>query len=276
MMKNPEGVSPYTIYLPESGPNAGASELVAAALHQSHYIEEDVLKYFSLSDADRLREEDPYTEEFTDAGSIKIIANYSRFRVDLNRPRNKAIYMSPVDAWGLKLYNENLPEEVIKKGLEYYDLFYEEVHKLFTSLIKKWGKIFVYDFHTYNYMRGGMNSEPADVKGNPEINIGTGNINREYWGRLVDRFVTDLRSFDFNGRELDVRENVRFRGGHFSKWISENFSETACVLAIEVKKFFMDEWTGEKDNKQMHLLKQAFISTRSGVLRELKKTGTSA
>ncbi len=272
-MENLEGVNPYTIYIPESGPLAASNELVAAAIHQSHYIEDDVLKYFALSEADRLREEDPYTDEFTDAGSVRIIANYSRFRVDLNRSRDKAIYMSPIDAWGMKPYNENLPPEVIESGLGYYDSFYDGIHNLFTSLIKKWGKIFVYDFHSYNHKRDGMDSPPAPADENPEVNIGTGNINREYWGSLIDRFMNDLKEFDFGGRQLDVRENVRFKGGHFSKWIGENFPQTACVLAIEVKKFFMDEWTGEKDNKQMHLLKQAFISTRPGVLRELKKTG---
>lgn len=272
-MENLDGVNPYTIYIPESGPLAASSELVAAAIHQGHYIEKDVLKYFDLSEAERLREEDPYTDEFTDAGSVRIIANYSRFRVDLNRPRDKAIYMSPIDAWGMRLYKENLPPEVIESGLRYYDSFYGGIHTLFTSLIKKWGKIFIYDFHSYNHMRDGADSPPASAEENPEINIGTGNVNREYWGSLIDRFMNDLKEFDFAGRQLDVRENVRFKGGYFSKWVGENFPQTACILAIEVKKFFMNEWTGEKDNKQIHLLKQAFVSTRPGVLRELKKTG---
>jgi hypothetical protein len=43
---------------------------------------------------------------------------------------------------------------------------------------------------------------------------------------------------------LDVRENVRFQGGHLSRWVATHYPTTACVLAVELKKTFMDEWTG--------------------------------
>jgi N-formylglutamate deformylase len=269
-------MKPYSIYLPESGPLAGTTELVATAIHQGQYIEDHVLKYFSLNQEGRLREEDPYTDEFTDAGSVRVIVNYSRFRVDLNRPRDIAVYLRPQDAWNLDIYHTSPPKEIINEALIYYDTFYSEMHELLSSLVKKWGKVFVYDFHSYNHRRDGINAPYAPEVENPEINIGTGNIDREYWGKLIDRFMDDLRTFNFGGKKLDVRENIKFKGGYFSKWIGENFPDTVCVLAIEVKKFFMDEWTGEKDNTQIHLLKQAFISTRAGILRELKKTGIAA
>jgi hypothetical protein len=58
-----------------------------------------------------------------------------------------------------------------------------------------------------------------------------------------------------------VRENIKFKGGYFSQWIHENYPENSCVIAIEVKKFFMDEWTGIPDNNQILLLKTAFEKT---------------
>ena len=63
---------------------------------------------------------------------------------------------------------------------------------------------------------------------------------------MIDRFIADLRAFDFMGRKLDVRENVKFKGGNQVKWLHENFAENGCGLAIEFKKFWMDEWTGRK------------------------------
>ena len=59
------------------------------------------------------------------------------------------------------------------------------------------------------------------------------------------------------------------KGGNFPKWIHDNFPSTGCALAIEVKKFFMDEWTGEVNDKRLKLLKRALESTVPGVLEEL-------
>ena len=64
---------------------------------------------------------------------------------------------------------------------------------------------------------------------------------------LVERFIDDLRAERVAGHHLDVRENVRFRGGHLSRWCRRRYPDTGCVLAIEFKKVFMDEWTGEPD-----------------------------
>jgi N-formylglutamate deformylase len=44
-----------------------------------------------------------------------------------------------------------------------------------------------------------------------------------------------------------VRENVRFRGGHFPRWVNGTYGERGFALALEFKKVFMDEWTGELD-----------------------------
>jgi hypothetical protein len=59
--------------------------------------------------------------------------------------------------------------------------------------------------------------------------------------------MTTIRSFDRAGRTLDVRENVKFLGGEFSRWIHRRFPGTGCALALELKKVFMNEWTGELD-----------------------------
>ena len=72
------------------------------------------------------------------------------------------------------------------------------------------------------------------------------------------------------GRKLDVRENVKFKGGNQVQWLHENFSESGCGLAIEFKKFWMDEWTGEKDEEMVGELKKALASTVPGVLQELR------
>ena len=247
-----------------------AGPVVAAAIHDGRELRDDVSEIMKLSSDDRLREEDPYTGEWTSVGDTKIIVSRSRFEVDLNRPREKAVYQKPEDAWGLDIWKRDLPENIVSDSLSQYDLFYKEVYEIFSTLEKQFGHFAVLDLHSYNHMRSGTDGEPADPKLNPEVNIGTGTINRNKWGKLIDRFISDLHNFDFDGRKLDVRENIKFKGGQFPKWTHQTFPESACSISIEFKKFFMDEWTGKPDVYQIEKIGMALQSTVPGILEELK------
>ena len=58
-----------------------------------------------------------------------------------------------------------------------------------------------------------------------------------------------------------IIENIKFQGGQFARWIHQQYPQNACVLSIEIKKFFMDEWTGMGDPVQIQALKSALAST---------------
>ncbi|MEO8071668.1 MAG: N-formylglutamate amidohydrolase [Acidobacteriota bacterium] len=249
----------------------GESPLIATAVHDGHNLRNEVAAIMKLSERDRLREEDPYTRSWVDVADTQIVALRSRFEVDLNRPREKAVYVTPDDCWGLDVWKERPSTEIIGNSLEEYDAYYSLIKEIFTETREKHGKFVVYDIHSYNHRRKGADGEPESAEENPEVNIGTGTMNREKWKPLVDRFIKDLREFDFMGRKLDVRENVKFKGGNQVKWLHENFAETGCGLAIEFKKFWMDEWTGEQDLEKVRAIHQALTSTVSGVLEELEK-----
>src|ERR687884_306413 len=62
--------------------------------------------------------------------------------------------------------------------------------------IRRGQRFVVLDLHSYNHRRSGPEAPPADPAGNPEINVGTGSLDRERWGPLVDRFADDLRTVD--------------------------------------------------------------------------------
>ena len=47
----------------------------------------------------------------------------------------------------------------------------------------------------------------------PQINIGTSSMDHERWARVLDPFMDQLRSFEFRGEPMDVRENIAFQGG---------------------------------------------------------------
>ena len=217
--------------------------IVAAAIHDGHWLRPEVRRWLRIDEATRLREEDPFTAEWTVVGDVRIVVHRSRFEVDLNRPRRAAVYRQPADAWGLDVWDPETPSAVHDRSLERYDRFYADLQRVLHQLVERFGHVVILDLHSYNHRREDAGA-PADPEANPDVNIGTGSMDRSRWAALVDGFLTDLRSAVVGGRRLDVRENVKFRGGYLSQWAHAHFPREVCALAIEVKKFFMDEWTG--------------------------------
>ena len=247
---------------------AGPGPLVAAAVHDGHAITPETLEHVVLPDLERLREEDPFTGELTSVAPTRIVGGLSRFEIDLNRPRDGAVYRTPDDAWGLEVWEDEVPDHVVERSLATYDAFYGAVEALLADKIDEHGSVVVYDLHTYNHRRDGPDGPAADPEANPEVNIGTGSLDRERWGDLVDGFMAELRDGAVAaGRDgLDVRENVKFKGGAFSRWVHGRFGNDACVIAVEFKKTFMDEWSGEPDRAHLDQLRRALASTVPGTL----------
>lgn len=249
----------------------GEGPLIAAAIHDGSTVRAELAEMLAVDEMERLYEEDPYTGTWTVVAPTRIVVWRSRFEVDLNRPREKAIYLDPSDAWGLKVWKERPPERSIERSLAQYDAFYRHVRFLLESQIEQHGRLVVFDLHSYNHRRQGANGLSTSQQENPDVNVGTVTMDRMRWAPIVDRFISEVAGLDFLGRRLDVRENVKFGGGEFSRWIHETFPGTVCSLAVEVKKFFMDEWTGEVDQTQLFAVGQALESAAKGVLAELEK-----
>ena len=155
----------------------------------------------------------------------------------------------------------------IRRGLgeaappEYEDL----IQEYYRSLLERHENFLVLDLHSYNHRRDGPDRPPANPQNNPQVNIGTGTmIDRDRWAALIERFMDDLAAYEFPGGRLDVRENVKFRGGALAAWTHRTFPDQACVLSVEVKKFFMDEWTGEPDAVLTAAVGDALQTTLAG------------
>jgi N-formylglutamate deformylase len=249
----------------------GDHPMVAAAIHNGHAVRSELVDLLALGDAERRYEEDPFTDAWTSIAPTRIVVFRSRFEIDLNRPCEKAVYLEPEDAWGLRVWKTRPPGEVIERSLAQHAAFYRQVRFLVAGLVERFGRVVVFDLHTYNYRRRGADAPPADPQQSPDVNVGTGTMDRRRWAPLVDRFIAELADFAFLGRRLDVRENVRFQGGQFSRWIHQTFPHAVCSLAVEVKKFFMDEWTGEIDSRQYAAVQQALGAAAAGVLEELER-----
>jgi N-formylglutamate deformylase len=245
--------------------------IIAAAVHDGHEIRDNLKKFLALNESGRLREEDPFTSKWLSIAKNTITTKVSRFEVDLNRPRDKAVYLTPEDSWGLRVWNQDLPEEQYNYSIQLYDKFYKKLEGALNKMRRFSRYIVIYDLHSYNYKRNGPDNPPEEDRLNPEINLGTGTMNREKWAPIVDRFLSDIKSYDFLGRKLDIRENIKFKGGYFPRWIHQNFPENVCCLSIEFRKFFMDEWTGKPNLEVINEIKKVLKNTTDGVLEEISK-----
>lgn len=244
--------------------------LVCTAIHNGHDLTPEVAANMALTEADRLREEDPYTEMFVDICGNTIIGTLSRFDVDLNRRKETSIYLEPKDCWGLAARKEQPSPQALAQSSKLYDDFYAESYGYFKKMEEKFGKFFVFDIHAYNHHRLGTDEPFDDPDKNPEVILGTSNM-PEKWFPLVKQVQEDLKNFEYFNDHLDVRINVKYPGGNFPRWIHTNFPDSACVISLELKKTFMDEWTGDVEDAEVEELKKAVNSTLPGILEYLSE-----
>ena len=226
-----------------------------------------------LPDADRLREEDPFTGQAIAGVPTHVIAHRSRFEADLNRAAADAVYRTPDQCWGLDVWGGTLDAAIAERSLDYHRRFYDAVGALLDDVASQHRRFVLLDVHSYNHRRDGPAGAPTPAEQAPEINIGTFSMPRETWAWLLEPVMDAMRAYDFGGRHLDVRENVAFQGkGELTRLVHQRYPGRACAIAIEFKKFFMDEWTGEPDAAALAHMR-GFIDHTTAAARELLDGG---
>ncbi|WP_051881573.1 N-formylglutamate amidohydrolase [Parvularcula oceani] len=219
--------------------------VLATAVHAGHVMRDELKPYLAISEQDQRREEDPMTGLWSTVGDDAFRNYTSRFQADLNRPRDSAIYLKPEDSWGLQVWKETPPDEMIERSLAVYDAFYDMMATWIEGLIAECGKVLVLDIHSYNHRRDGPHGRHGPQEDNPDIDLGVTTLDRERFGGVLDVFKTALAAQPAQSRELDVRENVRYPdGGHWPEWVFANYGADVATITLEYKKFYMDEWTG--------------------------------
>jgi len=238
----------------------GAGPIIATAIHDGHGLRPDVASAMKLSEADRLREEDPFTGQAVVDVPTHIIAHRSRFEFDLNRGVDGAVYETPDQAWGLDVWQAPPAKTLVDHSLAVHAAYYRMLGHLLDDIGGDHDRFVLVDVHSYNHRRDGPDGAPTDPDKAPDINIGTFSMPRQDWAFLIDPLIEAMRGFDFNGRRLDVRENVAFEGkGEQTRFVHARYPGRGCAIALEFKKFFMDEWTGIPDESDLQAMR-AFIN----------------
>src|ERR1044071_8862164 len=102
------GRNGYRLHMATADPLAlwwgqeAACPVVAVAIHAGHALRDEVAGLTAVAAERRFREEDPGTAEWATWFPTRLVAGRSRFEVDLNRPRDSAVYRCGEDCWDLE------------------------------------------------------------------------------------------------------------------------------------------------------------------------------
>jgi len=249
----------------------GPGPVLATAIHDGHDLRPEVAKAMALGDAERLREEDPFTGQAVVGVPTNIIVHRSRFEFDLNRATGDAVYCTPEQCWGLDVWHDAPDGDLVDASLAIHGAYYRMLGGLLDGIAAEQERFVLLDVHSYNHRRTGPDGPATPQEEAPDINIGTFSMPRDAWAFLLDPLMEEMRRFDFNGRKLDVRENVAFQGkGAQTRFVHDRYPGKGCAIALEFKKFYMDEWTGEPDPAELKAMRD-FVTHSARVAAELLK-----
>ena len=247
----------------------GAGPIVATAIHDGHDLRAEVAAAMKLDDLDRLREEDPFTGQAVVGVPTHIVVHRSRFEFDLNRGVDGAVYETAEQCWGLDVWHGRLGTDLVERSLAIHSAYYRMLGRLLDDVAADHDRFVLLDVHSYNHRRDGPGAPPTPQEEAPDINIGTFSMPRDRWLYLLDPLIEAMRGFDFNGRHLDVRENVAFQGkGEQTRFVHDRYPLKGCAIALEFKKFFMDEWSGEPNPAELDAMRR-FIAFTADTARGL-------
>ncbi len=167
----------------------------------------------------------------------------SRFEYELNHNPYRALYDYDKPKWGIKVWKRKVREEEYHRSSIKHREFHDLLEMVCRTFLEQHSHALLFDLHAYCYQRETSQAWYEDDR--PEINIGTGAVNREIFGPAIKCFKSHLRRTRIHGQPLRISENEIFFGGYLSRHLSRIYHERLLVLAMEYKKIFMDEWTGE-------------------------------
>lgn len=255
----------------------GEGPVIATAIHHGTGLRRETAALMQLPEAARVREEDPWTGDMIVAVPTRVVVQRSRFEVDLNRARREAVYRTPAQAWGLEVWREPPAEALVARSLAVHDRFYEAMRALLDGVVRDHGHFVLLDVHSYNHRRDGPTAAPTPPDLAPDINLGTFSMPPGRWDHVLQALEDAVRAFDFPGRRLDVRRDVAFQGkGELARFVHAAYPDTGCAIALEVRKFYMDEWTGVPFRREITALQRLFAALVPVLATALQHSPASA
>ena len=222
--------------------------IICAAIHNGHRLRDELQKSFLLTKEERFYEEDPYTDELISSFPIQLIGNDSRFEYDLNRAKTLSTYFKT--AWDKLVWQKPLSQKQRSVSHKKHEAFYNVLEAIIEMIEGQFNNAIVFDIHSYNYKR--------ITHDTPTFNIGSGQIDVERWGAVVEHFAKQLNRIELPNIDVRAATNEVFHGrGYLITHVNSHFDNT-IVLPTEVKKVFMDEISGDVYPLVLEELKTGF------------------
>jgi len=218
----------------------GSTPALAVALHSGHAMRAELQPFVCIPEEARYLEEDPATDAMIRGAPNAVWGLDSRAEYDLNRPRERAVPLTPEHFWGVPVYREPLPEALVRRSLDKYDEFYRFVEGCVRRLLERFGFCVVFEIHSYNLAR----QIAKGIAEPPVFNLGTALTDVPRWRPRLDDWLARLARIEIPGVRTTVAENLVFKGA--SEFCRRMLALDPRVLDLptEVGKYYMDERAG--------------------------------
>lgn len=221
---------------------------VCTAIHNGHRMRPELEAKCAWSESQRRTEEDPYIADVISRMPITVTGGDSRFEYDLNRAPDQCIYEV---AWDKPVWKTPLNDEEKRLSRAKHEAFYSVLGALYAKLESLHPAVLTYDVHSYNSRRPGMGDTPM-------FNIGTEQLDTARWQPDIDAWVRVLSEIRLPGINVRAVINEVFFGrGYHAAFVVTRFPNT-LPLPTELKKVFMDEFSGHPDMEMLRALHNAF------------------
>ncbi|MCD9853984.1 N-formylglutamate amidohydrolase [Epilithonimonas sp. JDS] len=227
-------------------PKTSKVPIIISVPHAGTFIPEDIKSKMNPELSDKLDDTDWFIDKLygfaTDLGITIIIANYSRWVVDLNRnPENKPLYndgrvitdvVTVTDFNGNQIYKDNyIPdsEEVSRRVELYHKPYHEKLDELLQQTKAEFGKVLLFDAHSIRKSVPGIRSEDF-----PDLILGD-NDETSASSKLIKTTTDSLQN-----KGYDFSHNHPFKGGYITRSFGKP-EENIHALQLEMcKTNYMD------------------------------------
>jgi hypothetical protein len=238
---------------------------VAIASHAGTNVREELLSIMAIDEKERCYEEDTGTDEMIRNCPIQMIGLDSRYEYDLNRKPDQCIYLKPFQSWGKRVWSTPPSKEDLEVSLSKHDEFHEMLDYLVGEVCRHFGKAFVMDVHAYNCKR---QSQTGKFDALPVFNLATSPTDQKKYRKVLDSIAKELQSVDIPGLKATVKENDVFKKDGAIANLIENKHPTSFILPVDIKKIYMDEMSGDVDDKILSNLATALDNISAKISRE--------
>ena len=186
-------------------------------------------------------------------GASMIVANYSRYVVDLNRPVDDAsMYegqrstgLCPLQTFdGRELYSGDPSIDIGDRLARYWHPYHDKVQHVLETCRDIHGHALLWDAHSI------ASRMPTLFDGQlPALNIGT------YDGRSCTTSLSDAVLSVAQASPYDAVFNARFKGGHTTRHYGRPEQNIHAIQLELAQRTYMDEHTREYDDKKASQLR---------------------